>query len=127
MQLDLLLFSVGGVRFAVETGLIAGIAAYNGETSEGLFWFHEEMDYGENRVDYTSPFILTIKSEAAVPYRIIIDSMEDIAEFSTGDIRLLPPLMEPLLIKKGIWGLLLINEGVILLLDIARLIMNKYR
>jgi chemotaxis signal transduction protein len=59
------------------------------------------------------------------PYCLIIDALEDIAEFSAKDICLLPALVEPFALKKGIWGVLRRNDDMILLLDFMRLLRMK--
>ncbi len=121
----LLLFSVGGICFGAETGQVTEIAVYNGEKGEDLFWFHEEMGYAGKTVTYQSPVIVTIKSGTASPYRVIIDSMEDITEFSQSDITLFPPLLEPFVLRRGLWGLLPQQERIVLLLDFQRLLREK--
>ena len=125
IRISLLLFSVGGVHFGIESGQVAGMAAYDGEQAEDLFWFHEEMGYGDKTASYHSPTILTIRSEAGLPYRIIIDSMEDITEFSQNDIALFPALIEALVLRRGMWGVLSRNGCMVLLLDFQRLLKGK--
>jgi len=121
----LLLFSVGGICFGVDTGQVAEIAVYEGEICEDLFWFHEEMGYAGKMVTYQSPVIVTIKTGTASSYRVIIDSMEDIAEFSQSDISLFPSMLEPFVLQKGLWGLLQRQARLVLLLDFQRLLREK--
>jgi hypothetical protein len=125
LRLDLLLFSVCGVHFGVDAGQVTGIAAYDGEQAEDLFWFHEEMGYGDKMVRYHSPTTLTIRTGVGLPYRVIIDSMEDIAEFSQHDISLFPALMEPFALQKGMWGILARRGTMVLLLDFLRLFKER--
>ncbi|MDD5285675.1 MAG: hypothetical protein PHD54_07430 [Desulfuromonadaceae bacterium] len=123
--LNLLIFSVAGVFFGIDADQVAEISAYQGEKGEDLFWFHEEMGYGEKAVRYSSPAIATIRNGGVAPYRVIIDSMEDIAEFKHKDIRLFPTLLEPYLLRRGIWGILPRNGNMILLLDFKRLYLER--
>lgn len=120
--LNLFLFSVGGVFFGIEADQVAEVTACKDEKADDLFWFHEEMGYGGKVVEYHSPATITIRSGRVLPYRVIIDSMEDIAEFSCNDIRVLPPLLEPMALRRGIWGVLPQNGRMILLLDFKRLL-----
>ncbi|HXE96424.1 MAG TPA: hypothetical protein VN642_08465 [Dongiaceae bacterium] len=122
IRLELLFFSVGGVHFAVDSGQVAGIATYDGEQADDLFWFHEEMGYDGNSVSYHSPNIVTIRTGGVSSYRVIIDSMEDIAEFSQNDIRLFPPLLEVFSLRRGMWGVLPRHGRMVLLVDFKRLI-----
>ena len=124
-SLNLLLFSVGGVRFGVDADQVAEITAYDGDPAENLFWFHEEMDYGAQTVRYLSPTIVTIRTGDVSPYRVIIDSMEDIAEFSQNDICLFPSLVEPFSLQKGMWGILLQHGSMVVLLDFQRLLKER--
>lgn len=121
ISLNLFLFSVGGVHFAIDAEQVAEVNAYDGEQSEDLFWFHEEMGYGDKKVRYHSPTVVTIRTGEVLPYRVIIDSMEDIVEFSWNNISLFPALLEPFVLRKGIWGVLPRKGTMILLLDVKRL------
>lgn len=116
-RLDLLLFSVGGVHFGVDAGQVAGIATYDGEQAGDLFWFHEEISYSTKTVRYLSPTVITIRIREGASYRVIIDSMEDIAAFTLDDISLFPSLLEPFVLPRGIWGIVPRNGKMILLLD----------
>lgn len=126
IRLDLLLFSVGGVNFGVDAGDVAGIVAYDGEQADDLFWFHTELEYDDVALTYLSPMVVTIRTGGIQSYRVIIDSMEDIAEFSQNDIRLFPALLEPFAILKGLWGILPLNGVMVLLVDLQRLSKGKW-
>lgn len=125
MSLDLLLFSVCGVNFGVEAGQINGVSSYSGELSEDIFWFHEEFEYGAAAQKYYSPTVISIKTADNKPYRLIIDSMEDIAEFSHSEIRLFPPLLEPLAMRRGLWGIIIRNGVMVLLIDFRLFLKQK--
>lgn len=125
IRLDLLLFSVSGVHFGVDAGQVAGIAVYDGEQADDLSWFHEKMGFGTKTVRYHSPTIVTIRTRAEVPCRVIIDSMEEIAEFSQKDISLFPTLLEPFALQKGMWGILPRHGHMVLLVDFQRLIKER--
>ena len=122
IRIDLLLFSVGGVHFGADAGQVTGIAVYDGEQAEELFWFHEKMGYGDREVVYDSPTVVTIRSDKGSPYRVVIDSMEDIAEFSQDDISLFPAMLEPFSMRMGMWGILQRHGEMVLLLDLPRLL-----
>ncbi len=124
-QLNLLLFSVGGVHFAVDAEQAAGMAPYDGEEADDLFWFHEELDFGAVPVTYHSPVVVTVRTPDARPYRVIIDAMEHIGEFSQDDITPFPPLLEPFSLRRGMWGILVRNGRVVLLLDLLRLLKGR--
>ncbi len=123
--LHLLLFSVGGICFGVDAGQVAEMTAYNGESDVDLFWFHEEMGYADKAVRYQSPIIATIKAGMGSQYRVVIDSMEDIAEFSQSDISPFPSMLEQFVLRRGCWGILLRQKQMIVLLDFRRLLRER--
>lgn len=116
-SLNLLLFSVGGVSFGVDADQVAEITAYKGEKAEDLFWFHEEMGYGNRPVSYHTPVIVALKFGQSGVHKVIIDAMEDIAEFRLDNINILPPLLEPFTLNYGYWGVLQRSGKMVLLLD----------
>ena len=124
-SINLLLFSVGGVHFGIDAEQVAGIGGYDGDQAEDLFWFHEELEYGDAVVTYASPTVVTIRTGDGHSYRVIIDSMEDIAEFSQDDIRLFPELLEPFAMRRGLWGILPVNGIMVLLLDFQLFLKQK--
>ena len=125
IRIDLLLFSVCGVYFGVDAGQVTGIAAYNGEQADDLFWFHEVLEYGDATSTYFSPTVITIKTGGVPSYRVIIDKMEDIVDFSQNDIRLFPELLEPFTLRNGIWGIVVKDDRMILLVDFKRLLRDR--
>ena len=127
IRLDLLLFSVGGVHFGVDASQVARIAVYDGEQPDGLIWFHEELEYRGVAPAYISPMVITLKTKYVQSYRVIIDSMEEIAEYSQDDISLFPALLEPFALRMGLWGVLVRQGRMILLLDFQRLLRERGR
>jgi chemotaxis signal transduction protein len=125
IRLDLLLFSVGGVHFGADAGQVVEIAVYGGEQADDLFWFHKELEYGDVAPTYFSPTVVTIRTGGVQPYRVIIDSMEDVAGFLQNDIRLFPALLEPFALKRGMWGILLLHGRMVLLVDFIRLLKER--
>lgn len=123
--LNLLVFSVGGVSFGIDADQVATISAYKSEGTANLVWFHKELDYGDKAVSYYSPTVVTIRSEAALPYQVVIDSMEDIIEYNQNEIHCFPKMLEQFALRKGIWGILLKNEKMVLLLDFMLLLREK--
>ncbi|MDD2365102.1 MAG: hypothetical protein PHN84_02955 [Desulfuromonadaceae bacterium] len=121
IQLDLLMFSVAGVYYAADAAQIAGVEKFRGGRDGSEVWFHEEMEFGCGDICYSSPTVLTIRSGAETTQRVIIDKMEDIMRVTEDDISLFPPLVETFALKKGLWGILLLDGVMVLLLDFERL------
>ena len=125
MRLGLLLFSVCGVHFGVAAEQVAGITSFDGAAADDLFWFHKELEFGDASPTYAAPMVATIRRGCEQSYRVIIDKMEDIAEYSQNDIRLFPELLEPFVLRRGLWGILLRNKTMVLLVDFHRLLNGK--
>lgn len=124
-SLNLFLFSVGGVHFAVDAEQAVGMVSYAGEEAPDLFWAHEELGFG-SPVSYQSPMVVTVRTPDGRPYRVIIDAMEDIAEFDRNEIKLFPELVEFAALRNGMWGVLVRDEHMVLLVDFQRLIQKKH-
>lgn len=126
-NLNLLLFSVQGVHFGIDAEQALQTAPYGGEEAGDLFWFHEELGFGTPSTVYLAPTVITVGARGGRQYRVIIDSMEDIAECSLNDIRPLPANLEPFTLQKGIWGILPRNGRMTLLLDFMSLFGRKHQ
>ena len=123
--LNLLLFSIEGLHFGIDAEQALGTAAYDGEDACDLLWFHEELEFPSSSVVYLTPTIITVGTRGGRQHRVIIDAMEDIAEFSLNDLRPLPPIVEPFALRKGIWGILPGKGRMTLLLDFKSLFDKK--
>lgn len=123
--LNLFLFAVGGVHFAVDAEQATGMVPYAGEEADDLFWAHEELGFGTTPVSYQTPTIVTIRTSGTRSYRVVIDSMEDIEEVNRNDIRLFPELLEPAALRNGMWGIVVKGDRMILLVDFKRLLREK--
>jgi hypothetical protein len=126
IRLNLLLFKVGGVSFGCDADQVAGITHLTGEDGGDLFWFHEELGFSRE-VGYLAPATVTVRTGGAGSYRVIIDQMEDIAAFDVSSLRLLPLLLEPFALQRGIWGILQSNQRLFLLVDFRLLLKNKHQ
>ena len=118
--LNLLLFTVGGVRFGCDAEQAEAMAAYGGEAADDLRWFHELLGYGDREVRYGAPSVVTIRSPGSRGLRVIVDLCEDLVEVPSADISPLPPLLEPLLLRQGIWGVAQWDGRLVLLVDFLR-------
>jgi chemotaxis signal transduction protein len=125
LELDLLLFAVGGVSFGVDAEQVEGIFSWQGEGADGLAWFHRELGYVSDTITYRAPSVLKIKTEAARNYLVIIDMLQDVTRVVAGDIHPFPSLVEPLALNKGMWGVVVKDDRMILLVDFQRLMRER--
>ncbi len=125
-SLNLLRFSVAGICFGVDADQVTAISAYRDATDEDLVWFHEPMGFGTRTVEYRRPNVITVRSRDGLD-RVVIDSMEDIAELSQSGIRPLPAVLEPFALQRGIWGVLVRQDSMTLLLYFMRISLRPLR
>jgi hypothetical protein len=124
-SLNLLLFSVGGVHFGIDAEQALGTAADEGEEADDLFWFHEELGFGNGAIKYLSPTVITVRAGGKRQYRVVIDAMEDVTEFDINAIRPFPIILEPFVLRKGMWGVLPRDGRMTMLLDFTRLFKDR--
>ena len=79
------------------------------------------MGFGTAAITYQTPTVVTI----APSYRVIIDFMEDIVGFRKVDIHPFPELLEPFTLRKGLWGVVVKDGRMILLVDFIRLLRER--
>lgn len=120
--LDLLSFAVGGVAFAVDAAAVAAVAGHDcgAGADDDLFWFDKEIGYGRANVAYRAPVVLSIRNRTR-PYRVVVDELREVASVGLDAILPLPALVEPLAMRRGIWGALWHEGGMVLLVDFLRL------
>lgn len=121
LPLNLLLFTVGGVCFAVDAEQVECMTGYLPEESGDLFRFHELAGFGGREVTYRTPTVLSLKSSEPGGCRVLVDAMEDIAEYGVDDIAPLPVLLEPFAFRHGLWGVLKRDNGLAMLVDFQRI------
>lgn len=121
MELRLLVFSVGGVRFAADADHVESLRQYDAEVHAGpTVPFHEAMGYETGTVAYRCPEICTITGTAG-SCGFIIESPEDIVTVSWGDLQPLPPLVESFAARRGVWAGIADPRGILLVVDLCRL------
>lgn len=122
MNLDLLLFSFNNAWFGIDIEQLASISPYQDDDGDDLISM--EQLFGGKPRSYREPRIISVKGDGAgkmPPYRLLIEAPEDIRNVDWRDIRPLPPLLEPLIRRQGVWGVLPLAERLILLLDCHRI------
>lgn len=121
LELELLLFTVGGVSFGVVAEQVEGILSWQGEGADGIAWFHRELGYAGDTIAYRAPSVLKVRTEDAQDYLVVIDMLQDVTRVVVGDIHPFPSLVEPFALHKGMWGVVVRDGRMILLVDFQRL------
>jgi len=117
--LRLLLFTVGGTLFGIDLEQVDAMIEFSEQEREEVHWFHELAGYGALDVTYLSPTVLVIKTGNGSRFPLVVDRLEDIREYQWRQIAPLPPLLEPYLAERGIWGVTPSRDKPVLLIDCA--------
>lgn len=117
-QIGLLLFTLGGVRFGVDAEQVLATAPYHGERGEEIPFLHERIGFGAASPRYLVPTVIAFGARQGGRRRVVIDGIEEIAWFHLDDLRPFPAVIEPLALRRGMWGVAPRPRGVILLLDL---------
>jgi chemotaxis signal transduction protein len=121
-ELTLLVFTVGGVRMAVDTAQVDGMShpedvEMQGQVARG---FHQIIPFRDT-VNYKAPWVLRVKDDA-LPYGVIIDQPEEIVPVNLEALQPLPPLIGAGGGAEAIWGGMVRADGtIILLVDLYKL------
>jgi hypothetical protein len=122
-RLRLLVFTVAGIRFAVDADQVASLRDSAPEGADDrLLWLHEAFGCdGFSRESLRRPQRCTLR-RGGETFSVMIEAPEDLIETDTERILPLPALVEPFVLKNGIWAALPDENGaVILLVDFLRM------
>ncbi len=121
LQLRLFLFSLAQVRFGIDMEQIADMVACTNYDDGNLHWSHDLLGFKEGAVQYRTPTVLAIRNDSDRPWLVVIDQPEEMLECPIRAIAPLPPLVEPAALRRGVWGVTLHNDRMVLLVDFQRL------
>lgn len=121
-ELQLLTFSINGTRMGVDTSQISEMMEQEEAEARGMtiLKFSDEVPFRETDFAYVSPKVLKIKNTDS-PAGVVIDQAEDITSVSVSSIRPLPYLVEISNRTKTIWGVAVMDNDIILLVDFYKL------
>src|SRR5208337_4185912 len=103
-ELTLLVFTVGGVRMAVDTSQVYGMAHPDDVEILGMETrgFHQIISF-RGPVCYKAPWVLQVKDEK-MPYCVMIDQPEEIVQVNLDALQPLPCLIGTGGGSEAIWG-----------------------
>jgi len=115
-EIQVLIFSVMGIRFGVDTEQVSSVVAPDQIDDEeiSIDRFDEEFIFSGRQVVYQNPRILCIQDGR----RLMVDEIEEIRLLSLDKIRPLPEFLEKCRESNAIWGAGLIEDEIILLLNL---------
>jgi len=114
-----LIFEFKGIRMGVDVEQIAGMLDPRDKSVSELnvFPFHEKILFRNDCPAYVAPMILLVRGEDG-RHGVLIDQPQDIVSIKIDSIRSLPPLIEASRESRAVWGVALIEEEVVLLVDL---------
>jgi chemotaxis signal transduction protein len=123
--LRLVIFTVGGVCFGADAGQIAAICDYTPDTETGDVILLAERFACRGQPPNASPAtILKLKGNNRF-CRVAVDRVEEIMEIGNNVIRRLPPLIQTFTAESGIWGVIVRDKKMLLLIDLNRLVKGE--
>jgi chemotaxis signal transduction protein len=121
VELELLIFTVGGIAMAVDTAqveeMLRPAEAERREVETRMF--HENLFSGERASSYSEPMVLMIRE--GPPYGIVVDRPDEITKVPLQRIQPLPALIEKHALSKAVWGIALKDDKMIMLVDFYQL------
>jgi chemotaxis signal transduction protein len=120
-ELQILTFNIGGVGMAVDTSQVDRMMDIEDaiHMQSKFEWIDDKILF-HGKVAFTSPTVLWIKDEK-IPFGIVIDKPGDIVSVPFDSLRPLPALLSGSKCPGAIWGAVLMNDNVILLVDFYKL------
>lgn len=119
--IKVLLFRFGGVHFGVDADQVASTSVYRADDgADEPLWFHREAGYQTGPAT-TAPVVAILRGGDGSSSRMVIGDIEDIVVAEVEHVRPMPSLVEPYALRKGMWGVLLREGRVYILVDLNRL------
>lgn len=126
-EMQILAFTVMGVRMGIDTSQIEEMLEVDQAIEQGLSAcpIHEEFPFGPAQAAYYAPKVITLKDRRR-PLALVIDQPDEITAVPVDSIQPLPMLIAARPgASRAIWGAVVRNEDVILLVDFLKLSAHK--
>ncbi|MBI4691591.1 MAG: chemotaxis protein CheW [Nitrospirae bacterium] len=120
-ELQILTFNIGGVNMAVDTTQIGRMLEIDEAVERNLKIerLDDRISFYDIAVIYSAPKVLMINDK--MPFGVVIDKPDDIISVPIDSLRPLPALISDSKCPKAIWGVALMNDEVVLLIDFYKL------
>lgn len=124
IRLNILLFNIMGYDFAMPLDTVTSMQHFTVEdqNDSDMVWFHDKIVLQSEKVLYRAPKILCL-SHGESKIRLIVDNVPGMPmPIDLKNIRAFPGIMEPYARTGFLWGVYLLGERMILLVDAYQLI-----
>lgn len=122
-KLQMLAFTIMGVKLAADTGQIDEMLRPDQAVERGLkiHNFDDRIPFHGRPVIYNSPVVLMINHPSGKTFGIVIDRPDEIISLDIGSIRPLPALLTEGGRSGAIWAAAIKDDTVVLLIDLLKL------
>lgn len=122
VALDILMFRVMGVRFGIDTEQVAKITPWDRVEDPGGTAFHlcDKISFGKPASIHRSAVMLLPKSGVGKK-AVIVDTLEKIHSLRIDAIRPFPKLMGKGKGARAYWGIALVDNAPVILIDFSKL------
>ena len=122
-EIQLMIFNLMGTKLGIDAEQIYEVRNLSptDQAQANIPWLHEKIPWRVTPVTYRTPRLLVSRAAGAVCC-LIIDQPETILPVTIDVIRPLPSLLEAWCQAVAIWGVVLHDEEMILLVDLYKLL-----
>lgn len=117
-NISILVFSVGGVRFGVESSQIVSIDPDRTNAGFSIYSLDSILGLAEGD-DNSNPVALEFWQRDNKRSLVLVDCVEDMFVIPQSDIRLLPKVIAERVQQTGIWGVVQRDDNIIILLELS--------
>ncbi len=121
-ELRLLIFKIGDARFAADMEQIDEMVDEGVPRSKGwnVVKFHDCVPLRGPEPNYVHPHVALIRDESA-RHALLIDQPQNIFHVAVSRVRPFPALLEAKKKNAAVWGVVFIEEEIVLLVDLYKL------
>ena len=116
-SIELLFFTVAGVRFGVDIEQVEHMAVFDGVAGDDTRWAHQLFGLPAPVEGYRQPTVIRIRTDNGSPYRVVIDALDDLQSFPLQMLTPFPALLDAFVRRCGLWCVLQHNGRLVLLVD----------
>ena len=122
-EIKILTIDMLNIHLGIDVEQIAEICEPKEAVKKGIkiFQLHEKVNSGGKDVDYISPKILVLKDDKKIS-GIMVNEPKDIVTINVNLIQPLPPLIDRYKSLISVWGVAVLDNNMIVLIDIKKTI-----
>ena len=121
-EIEILIFEFMGTCIGIDMVQILEVCEQEvaENKTEKIFWFHEKFSSVTGEISYSSPKTLIIQ-DGATRAGLVIDMPRAVVSLPIDSVLALPNVVESCKEGSPFWGVVIQQDGLVLLLDVIRL------